>query len=170
MGEEEGRSHAVAERPGFLSIEVGCIVFGTAKRYAAGRFLPQRGIGICMTQLPAIVANLIERFESPAISILHALTFVDRIVESAETLLKAPHIDRMVPELKRVHLRDRSSGGTLLSIISERRCSLRFQSCTVREVSLHSTAARIGILVAMRSLPKATVNFFTLPVALLATR
>ncbi len=124
------------------------------------RFLPHGGIGFCMTRLPPIVANLIERFESPAISILHALTFVDRIVESAETLLKAPHIDRMVPELKRVHLRDRSSGGTSLSIISERRCSLRFQSCTVREVSLHSTAARIGILVAMRSLLKATGKFF----------
>jgi predicted type IV restriction endonuclease len=42
---------------------VGCIVFAKAKRYAAGRFLPQGGIGICMTQLPPIVANLIERFK-----------------------------------------------------------------------------------------------------------
>ncbi len=31
-------------------------------------------------------------------SVLHAITFVDRIVESAEILIKTPHISRMVSE------------------------------------------------------------------------
>ena len=39
-------------------------------------------------------------------SILHAIMFVDRIVESAETLLKTPHIGRMVPEFNRSDLRE----------------------------------------------------------------
>ena len=39
-------------------------------------------------------------------SILHAITFVDRIVESAETLLRTPQIGRMVPEFNRSDLRE----------------------------------------------------------------
>ena len=39
-------------------------------------------------------------------SVLHAITFVDRIVESAETLLKTPQIGRMVPEFNRPDLRE----------------------------------------------------------------
>lgn len=31
-------------------------------------------------------------------SVLHAITFVDHIVESTETLLKTPHIGRVVPQ------------------------------------------------------------------------
>ncbi len=39
-------------------------------------------------------------------SILHAITFVDCIAESADTLLKTPHIGRMVPEFNRTDLRE----------------------------------------------------------------
>lgn len=39
-------------------------------------------------------------------SVLHAITFVDRIVESAETLLKDPHIGRVVPEFNRQDIRE----------------------------------------------------------------
>ncbi len=39
-------------------------------------------------------------------SVLHAVTFVDRLVESAETLLKTPHIGRIVPEFNRSDLRE----------------------------------------------------------------
>lgn len=39
-------------------------------------------------------------------SVLHAITFVDRIVESADTLIKKPHIGRMVPEFNRPDLRE----------------------------------------------------------------
>lgn len=39
-------------------------------------------------------------------SVLHAITFVDRIVEVAETLLKTPHIGRVVPEFNRQDLRE----------------------------------------------------------------
>jgi toxin ParE1/3/4 len=39
-------------------------------------------------------------------SILHAITFVDRVVESAETMLKTPQIGRMVPEFNRSDLRE----------------------------------------------------------------
>ena len=39
-------------------------------------------------------------------SVLHAITFVDHIVESAETLLKTPHIGRIVPEFNRMDLRE----------------------------------------------------------------
>ncbi len=39
-------------------------------------------------------------------SILHAVTFVDHIVESAETLCKTPHIGRIVPEFNRPDLRE----------------------------------------------------------------
>lgn len=39
-------------------------------------------------------------------SALHAITFVDRVVESAETLLKTPRIGRMVPEFNRPDLRE----------------------------------------------------------------
>ena len=39
-------------------------------------------------------------------SVLHAITFVDRVVESAETLLKTPQIGRMVPEFNRPDLRE----------------------------------------------------------------
>ena len=39
-------------------------------------------------------------------SVLHAITFVDRIVESAETLLKTPQVGRMVPEFSRSDLRE----------------------------------------------------------------
>ena len=39
-------------------------------------------------------------------SVLHAITFVDRIVESAETLLKTPQIGRIVPEFTRPDLRE----------------------------------------------------------------
>jgi toxin ParE1/3/4 len=39
-------------------------------------------------------------------SVLHAITFVDRVVESAETLLKTPHIGRIVPEFNRQDLRE----------------------------------------------------------------
>jgi toxin ParE1/3/4 len=39
-------------------------------------------------------------------SILHAITFVDRVVESAETLFKTPQIGRMVPEFNRSDLRE----------------------------------------------------------------
>ncbi|MEK7763007.1 MAG: type II toxin-antitoxin system RelE/ParE family toxin [Nitrospirota bacterium] len=39
-------------------------------------------------------------------SVLHAITFVDRVVESAETLLKTPRIGRIVPEFSRPDLRE----------------------------------------------------------------
>jgi plasmid stabilization system protein ParE len=39
-------------------------------------------------------------------SVLHAIAFVDRVVESAETLLKTPHIGRIVPEFNRPDLRE----------------------------------------------------------------
>lgn len=39
-------------------------------------------------------------------SVLHAITFVDRVVESAETLLKTPRIGRIVPEFNRPDLRE----------------------------------------------------------------
>ena len=39
-------------------------------------------------------------------SILHAITFVDRIVESTETLLKNSQIGRIVPEFNRQDLRE----------------------------------------------------------------
>ncbi len=39
-------------------------------------------------------------------SALHAITFVDRIVESAENFLKTPHIGRIVPEFNRPDLRE----------------------------------------------------------------
>jgi toxin ParE1/3/4 len=39
-------------------------------------------------------------------SILHAITFVDRIVESTETLLRNSHIGRIVPEFNRQDLRE----------------------------------------------------------------
>ena len=39
-------------------------------------------------------------------SVLHAITFVDRIVESTETLLKTPQIGRIVPEFTRPDLRE----------------------------------------------------------------
>ena len=39
-------------------------------------------------------------------SVLHAITFVDRVVESSETLLKTPQIGRMVPEFNRTDLRE----------------------------------------------------------------
>ena len=35
-----------------------------------------------------------------------AITFVDRVVESAETLLKTPQIGQMVPEFNRPDLRE----------------------------------------------------------------
>ncbi len=39
-------------------------------------------------------------------SVLHAITFVDRIVESVDILLKNPHIGRIVPEFSRPDLRE----------------------------------------------------------------
>lgn len=39
-------------------------------------------------------------------SVLHAITFVDRIVESTEMLLKTPYIGRVVPEFNRQDLRE----------------------------------------------------------------
>ncbi len=39
-------------------------------------------------------------------SVLHAITFIDRIVESAELLIKNPHIGRVVPEFNRQDLRE----------------------------------------------------------------
>lgn len=39
-------------------------------------------------------------------SVLHAITFVDRIVESTELLVKTPHIGRVVPEFNRQDLRE----------------------------------------------------------------
>jgi plasmid stabilization system protein ParE len=39
-------------------------------------------------------------------SVLHALTFVDRVVKSTETLLKTPQIGRIVPEFNRPDLRE----------------------------------------------------------------
>jgi toxin ParE1/3/4 len=39
-------------------------------------------------------------------SVLHAITFVDRVVESAETLLRSPRIGRIVPEFNRHDLRE----------------------------------------------------------------
>jgi plasmid stabilization system protein ParE len=39
-------------------------------------------------------------------SALHAIAFVDRVVESAETLLTTPQIGRMVPEFNRPDLRE----------------------------------------------------------------
>lgn len=39
-------------------------------------------------------------------SVLHAIAFVDRIVESTETLLKSPQIGRIVPEFNRQDLRE----------------------------------------------------------------
>ncbi|MBK9948205.1 MAG: type II toxin-antitoxin system RelE/ParE family toxin [Nitrospira sp.] len=38
-------------------------------------------------------------------SVFHAVTFVDCIVESTATLLKTPHIGRVVPEFNRQDLR-----------------------------------------------------------------
>ncbi len=39
-------------------------------------------------------------------SVLHAITFVDRMVESTETLLTNAHIGRVVPEFNRSDLRE----------------------------------------------------------------
>jgi len=39
-------------------------------------------------------------------SVLHGITFVDRVVESAETLLKTRQIGRIVPEFNRPDLRE----------------------------------------------------------------
>lgn len=39
-------------------------------------------------------------------SVLHAITFVDRLVESTETRLKNPRIGRIVPEFNRDDLRE----------------------------------------------------------------
>lgn len=39
-------------------------------------------------------------------SVLHAITFVDRLVESSDILLKNPHIGRIVPEFNRSDLRE----------------------------------------------------------------
>jgi plasmid stabilization system protein ParE len=39
-------------------------------------------------------------------SVLHSIAFVDRIVESTETLLKNPRIGRIVPEFNREDLRE----------------------------------------------------------------
>lgn len=39
-------------------------------------------------------------------SVLHAITFVDRMVESIETLLTNSHIGRIVPEFNRPDLRE----------------------------------------------------------------
>ena len=39
-------------------------------------------------------------------SVLHAIIFVDRIVESTEMLLETPHIGRVVPEFNRHDLRE----------------------------------------------------------------
>ena len=39
-------------------------------------------------------------------SILHAVAFIDRIVEATETLLKKPLIGRIVPEFNREDLRE----------------------------------------------------------------
>jgi plasmid stabilization system protein ParE len=39
-------------------------------------------------------------------SVLHAINFVDHIVESADVLLKTSHIGRMVPEFNRPDLRE----------------------------------------------------------------
>jgi toxin ParE1/3/4 len=39
-------------------------------------------------------------------SVLHAITFVDRIIEAAETLLKNTHLGRVVPEFSRPDLRE----------------------------------------------------------------
>ncbi len=39
-------------------------------------------------------------------SVFHAVTFVDCIVESTGTLLKTPHIGRVVPEFNRQDLRE----------------------------------------------------------------
>ena len=39
-------------------------------------------------------------------SVLHAITFVDRMVESTETLLTNSHIGRVVPEFNRPDLRE----------------------------------------------------------------
>ena len=39
-------------------------------------------------------------------SVLHAITFIDRIVESTETILVTPHIGRIVPEFSRPDLRE----------------------------------------------------------------
>jgi plasmid stabilization system protein ParE len=39
-------------------------------------------------------------------SVLHAITFVDRVVESADALLKTPRIGRIVPEFNRPDLRE----------------------------------------------------------------
>ena len=40
------------------------------------------------------------------LSVLHAITFIDRVVESAETLLKTPRIGRIVPEFSHPDLRE----------------------------------------------------------------
>ena len=39
-------------------------------------------------------------------SVLHAITFIDRMVESTETILATPHIGRIVPEFSRPDLRE----------------------------------------------------------------
>lgn len=39
-------------------------------------------------------------------SVLHAVTFVDQIIESAEALLKNPRIGRVLPEFNREDLRE----------------------------------------------------------------
>lgn len=40
------------------------------------------------------------------LSVLHAITFVDRVLESADTLLKTPRIGRILPEFSRPDLRE----------------------------------------------------------------
>jgi toxin ParE1/3/4 len=66
-------------------------------------------------------------------SVLHAVAFVDSIVESAEKLLKNSHIGRVVPEFNRNDLREMIFRRYRIVYLVQEMKSLFCASCTERE-------------------------------------
>ncbi len=67
-------------------------------------------------------------------SVLHAITFVDRIVESADSLLKPPHIGRVVPVFNRFDLRELIFRGYRIVYLLQEDTVFILESCTVHEI------------------------------------
>ena len=74
-------------------------------------------------------------------SVLHAVTCVDRVIETAERVLSTPNLGRIVPEFKRKNLREIIFRGYALSICSGTRKTSFFASCMVHEICV---TLRIG--------------------------
>ncbi|TKB76225.1 MAG: type II toxin-antitoxin system RelE/ParE family toxin [Nitrospira sp.] len=68
-------------------------------------------------------------------SVLHAIACVDRIVESAETLLKSPQIGRIVPEFNRPDLREVIFRGYRIVYLSRDNEITILRVVQVREIS-----------------------------------